>query len=204
MKKTTLVLLLLMGVPLAAQKWEVGLFAGQQSYKSVTDFGVTDEPAKKTVASIRFGYAVADIGPALFQLTAGYQPLVKTDVKQSGGTIPDGSSIPNLSYDQKHWSVGAMFNFKAVVAVGAGLEYRSETLSTSGSNGLNTSATYGRPWARLNAGYAIPSPVVKPFFGLEVAAPLTSKSYDRNASSVEFLKMLAPKLQVGLYAGIRF
>jgi hypothetical protein len=46
--------------------------------------------------------------------------------------------------------------------------------------------------------------VVKPFFGLEVAAPLTSKSYDRNASSVEFLKMLAPKLQVGLYAGIRF
>jgi hypothetical protein len=198
MKKATLALALLMAVPLAAQKWEVGVFLGQQSYKSVSDSGLTVELEKKTVASIRFGYSVFDLGPALFQLTAGYQPQANTDAKMNGTTIPD------FSYDQKHWSVGAMFNFKAVVAVGAGLEYRSESLSVSGGNSTNVSTTYGRPWARLNAGYAIPSPMVKPFFGVEVAAPLTSKSYDPNASSEDALKMIAPKLQIGLYAGIRF
>jgi hypothetical protein len=97
-----------------------------------------------------------------------------------------------------------MFNFKAVVAVGAGFEYRSESLAVSGSGSTNVSTTYGRPWARLNVGYAIPSPVVKPFIGVEVAAPLTSKSYDANGSPEDSLKMIAPKLQLGLYAGIRF
>jgi len=199
MKKATLALVLLMGVPLAAQKWELGLFVGQQSYKSVSDFGLTLEPEKKTVASVRFGYSVVDIGPALFQLTAGFQPQSNTDAKVNG------TSIPNFSYNQKHWSVGAMFNFKAVVAVGAGIEYRSETLGVSGSNSANISTTYGRPWARLNAGYAIPSPLVKPFFGLEVAMPLVSKSYDANNTNPEDqLKMTAPKMQFGLYAGIRF
>ena len=199
MKKATLALALLMAVPLTAQKWEVGAFIGQQSYKSISDFGMTLEPEKKTVASIRFGYSVFDFGPALFQLTAGYQPQANTDAKVNG------TSVPNFSYDQKHWSVGAMFNFKAVFAVGAGLEYRSESLSVSGSSSTNVSTTYGRPWARLNAGYAIPSPVVKPFFGLEVAAPLTSKSYDAsNTNAEDQLKMMAPKLQIGIYAGIRF
>lgn len=198
MKKATLALLLLMGLPLAAQKWEVGLFVGQQSYKSVSESGFTVEPQKKTVASIRFGYSVVDIGPALFQFTAGFQPQANTDVKVNGTTIPD------ISYNQKHWSVGAMFNFKAVVAVGAGIEYRSESLGVSGSGSTNISTTYGRPWARLNAGYAIPSPLVKPFFGLEVAIPLVSKSYDASASAEESLKMSAPKMQIGLYAGIRF
>ena len=146
MKKATLALLLLMGLPLAAQKWEVGLFVGQQSYKSVSESGFTVEPQKKTVASIRFGYSVVDIGPALFQFTAGFQPQANTDVKVNGTTIPD------ISYNQKHWSVGAMFNFKAVVAVGAGIEYRSESLGVSGSGSTNISTTYGRPWARLNAG----------------------------------------------------
>jgi hypothetical protein len=57
---------------------------------------------------------------------------------------------------------------------------------------------------RANAGYAFPSPVVKPFVGLEVALPLTSKSFDRAATDEENMKAFAPKLQIGLYAGIRF
>lgn len=198
MKKATLALVFLMGAPLLAQKWEVGLFVGQQSYKSVSESGMTFEPEKKTVASVRFGYSVVDVGPALFQLTAGYQPQANTS-----GQV-NGTSIPDFSYDQKHWSVGAMFNFKAVVAVGAGIEYRSETLGVSGSGSTNISTTYGRPWARVNAGYAIPSPLVKPFFGLEVALPLVSKSYDPSGSAEDMLKSTAPKMQIGLYAGIRF
>ncbi len=95
--------------------------------------------------------------------------------------------------------MGAMFNFKALVAVGAGVEYRSEKIT-----GPTTSTTYGRPWARVNAGYAFPTPLVKPFIGIEVAAPLTKKDYNDSLSSEDTLKAFAPKLQVGVYGGIRF
>jgi hypothetical protein len=91
-----------------------------------------------------------------------------------------------------------MFNFKVVVAVGAGLEYRSEKLE-----GYGKDATYNRPWARLNIGYVIPSPVVKPFFGVEVAFPLTNTS-NKFDSMEDILKSMAPKSQFGLYLGLRF
>jgi len=51
---------------------------------------------------------------------------------------------------------------------------------------------------------AVSSPLLKPFIGLEVAVPLSSKSFDAAASDSENLKSLAPKLQVGVYAGLRF
>ncbi|HJV21404.1 MAG TPA: hypothetical protein VJ570_01855, partial [Holophagaceae bacterium] len=109
--------------------------------------------------------------------------------------------LPN-EYSQKHWSVGAMFNFKAMVAFGAGLEYRSESLDITGTGGA-FSTTYGRPWARANVGFAFPTPIVKPFVGLEVAAPLSSKS-NETGSPEDVAKSLAPKMQIGLYGGIRF
>ncbi len=193
MKKMILPILLVASAPLAAQDFEVGVFIGQQSYKSATPSGVTIEPSKKTVTGARFGYSVVDIGPALFQLTAGFQPESKTDVEANGTTIP------GVEFKHKHWSVGAMFNFKAGVAIGAGIEYRNESL-TSGPD----STTYGRPWARANIGLAFPTPLVKPFLGLEVAAPLASKSFDASASDANNLKSVAPKMQVGIYAGLRF
>lgn len=193
MKKLMLPLALVAAAPLAAQDVELGVFIGQQSFNSVTVSGSKVEVEKKTVAGARFGYSVFDLGPALFQVTAGYQPESKSSVEVNGTTIP-GSE-----YKHSHWSVGAMFNFKAFVAVGAGVEYRSEKLSDD-----TDSTTYGRPWARANIGVAFPTPFVKPFVGLEVAAPLTKKDYDAAGSAADALKAGAPKLQVGIYAGIRF
>lgn len=200
MKKLILPLALLSIAPLAAQSFEVGVFAGQQSFKSFDDAGAKLEPAKKTVVGARFGYSVVDLGPALFQLTAGYQPEVKTDVEVNG------TAIPGVEYRQKHWSVGAMFNFKAGVAIGAGVEYRNESLGLK-APGTDISTTYGRPWARANVGFAFPTPLVKPFLGLEVAVPMTSSSpsaTDYNNDEKSFLKAHAPKMQVGIYAGLRF
>jgi hypothetical protein len=200
MKKAILALALLLGVPLAAQKWEAGLFLGQQQYPSPHEEvlpGVTGQLNldNKTVYAVRFGYSVVDIGPALFQITAGYQPEVKSSVSASLGGVREGNVA---DFKQSYWSLGAMFNFKAVVAVGAGLEYRAEKLDM-----LDESTTYNRPWARLNVGYAIPSPVVKPFIGVEVAFPLTSTS--NKFDTVEnTLKSMAPKSQFGIYAGLRF
>ncbi len=194
MKKLALIALVA-GMPLAAQSWELGLFAGQQSYKSIDAFGISAQPKSKTVLGARLGYSVVDLGPALFQVTAGFQPKTESTIQVNGADFGE-------KFQQQHTSVGAMFNFKAGVAFGVGMEYRMEKLNTVSSGLSDTS--YNRPWLRANAGYAFPSPVVKPFIGLEVAVPLTSKSFDAAASDEENMKAFAPKLQLGLYAGIRF
>ena len=202
MKKTMLTFALLLGAPLAAQSWEAGVFLGQQQYQSPHGdlYGSTIQysPENKTIYAVRLGYSVVDFGPALLQLTAGYQPESTTTMKLTVGGAPAAEGDLKQSY----WSVGGMLNFKAVLALGIGLEYRSEDLST-----VTRSTTYGRPWVRANAGYAIPSPIVKPFFGVEVAFPLTSKSSNLdvlNTSPEDALKAVAPKSQFGIYAGIRF
>jgi len=190
MKKLLLPLILV--APLAAQSFEVGLNISRQQYPSLTSGGNTAEPQDKTVVAGRFGYSIVDLGPALFQVTAVYQPKADTDIKVNGTTTTE-------QLGHEYWGVGAMFNFKALVAVGAGVEYRSEKMSVPG-----LSTTYGRPWARVNAGYAFPTPLVKPFIGIEVAAPLVKKDYNDSLSPEDTLKAFAPKLQIGVYGGIRF
>jgi len=201
-RKSALLLPWLLVLPLSAQSYEVGLFAGQQSFKSASYADPTGEgdlnasSGSKTVVAARVGYALVDMGPALLQVTAGYQPKVTTTLTTSAALYGFQSS---QDYGASSASLGLMANFKAVIAVGAGVEYRDETLS---SNGVST--RYGRPWGRVNAGYAVPSPILKPFVGVEVALPLTSKSLSGDASTADQLQALAPKLEVGLYGGIRF
>jgi hypothetical protein len=186
---------LVVGAPLSAQSWELGLFAGQQSYKSNDVLATTFEVKSKTVLGARVGYSVVDLGPALFQVTAGFQPKVDSEYDIGGANS-------GAKYHHEHMSVGAMFNFKAGVAFGAGIEYRFEKLGMT--NVPVSDASYNRPWLRANVGYAIPSPVVKPFIGLELALPLMSKSASLTASNDDNLRAFAPKLQIGLYGGIRF
>lgn len=189
MKKIALLALALS--PLAAQDFEVGLNVSRQAYRESNITGTNFKADDKTVVAARFGYALVDMGPALFQLTAGYQPKVETEVAQTGSS--------NAAMKQGYWSAGAAFNFKAMVAVGVGLEYRSERLENAG-----VSTTYGRPWARANVGYAFPSPLVKPFLGLEVAAPMSKKDGNGATTTEDIMKSIAPKMQVGIYGGIRF
>ncbi len=207
MKKTIIALTLLLGTPLAAQKVEVGLFLGQQQYPSphadvAPGSTLQMNLDSKTVFAARLGFTLADLGPASFQLTLGAQPEAKSTVKASLGGSP---SVDVGEFKENHLSVGAMFNFKAVLAVGAGVEFRSEKLSGTFS-GTSDSTTYNRAWARLNAGYAIPSPGVKPFIGVEVAFPLTTtgNTLALTASNADALKAMAPKSQFGIYAGLRF
>lgn len=199
MKKAAWLFGCCLAAPLSAQSFELGLFAGRQSYRSFTATPApgttfTGDLDAKTVVGARFGYALVDLGPALFQLTAGYQPEASTAATVAVTGIGSGQT----DIKESHWSLGAMFHFKALVAIGAGVEYRSESLK-----GLETSTTYGRPWVRFNVGYAFPAPLLKPFIGLEADFPLTSQSNDYS-SAAEVLKSVAPRNQVGLYGGIRF
>ena len=205
MKNTIIFLLIAGGTPLLAQSYEVGLFLGQQQYPSphvdvAPGSTLQMEADSKTVWGLRFGAAVFDLGPALLQLTAGFQPEAKSDLK---GSLGGSAAVVVGDFKQQHWSVGAMATFKAVVAVGVGVELRSEKLSGT-LGGTPDSTTYSRAWVRANAGYAIPSPLFKPFFGIEAAFPLTTTKLTLNASNAEGLKSLAAKSQFGVYAGIRF
>ncbi|GEM_PF-659617 len=186
-------LFLFLAFPLAAQNFEIGLNVSSQSYSGSTyrNFypvpDINNDYSSKIVAAARLGYALVDMGPALFQVTVAYQPKLDTDLKPNGAF-----NYPN-KLGSEYFGVGGMFNFNTTLAIGAGLDVRSErTTITSQGFPLNpTSNSYVRPWARLNVGYAAPSPVVKPFVNFEVAAPLVHKDDSAN-------------VQVGIYAGIRF
>ena len=198
MKKLALALVLAT-LPACAQDFEVGLFLGQNTYKSQTILGTELKPKTKSVAAARLGFSIVDLGPALFQFTVGYQPKVKTEFDANGANT-------GYEYGDQYWSAGLMFNFKAFVAVGAGIEYRGEKLSLEGP-GLNQSTTYGRPWARVNVGFSFPTPVVKPFVGVEAAMPLSTTSVtdaEYLSDPDKALKSHAPNFQVGVYGGIRF
>ncbi|GLH73760.1 hypothetical protein GETHLI_22620 [Geothrix limicola] len=200
-------MLSLAALPLAAQSWEVGAFVGQQSYKSFSYQDVTIghtevKPDSKTVGALRLGYSLVDVGPALFQINAAYQPKASADIKFNAMGITLGG-ITKLDHSAS--SVGLAFIFKAGVSASVGVDYRWDKLEGTFQN-LSSSTTYGRPWARANIGFAFPTPLMKPFLGLEVAAPLASTSVGNAgpANDEEALKGMAPKLQIGVYGGIRF
>jgi hypothetical protein len=194
--KKLIALAALAAAPLAAQTFEVGLNVSRQIYAEPSAAGINVKEDAKTAVAARFGVALVDVGPVLFQATASYQPQTTTTATVSAPGFPFSVSG---DYKSGYWGVGAALTFKAVVAVGVGLEYRSEKLEDSAN-----STTYGRPWFRANFGYAFPTPIVKPFIGLEVGVPLAKKDLNASASNEDFLKALAPKNQIGLYGGIRF
>lgn len=204
-------------LPLSANTWEAGVFVGSQSYRSETGISSSSSSDNKVDSKLAYGFrlgrSLVDLGPALLEVTVGYQPPVtstytltvdsfaptQNPARSLAGPKTFTTTSGSFDYKASNFSVGAMFNFKAFVAIGAGVEYRFEKLETPGE-----STTYGRPWARVNAGIAIPSPIVKPFIGVEVAVPFTSTSLADASSSEDLLKVVAPKMQVGVYAGIRF
>ena len=201
MRKKLLLVPMLAVLPMFAG--EVGLLLDKQVGKAqVANLGATKSSSFDSISptgfGIRGGYDVLDLKVAALQLNATWHNKTTGDITTGG--------IKYGELDNQYWAAGAMVNWKLLVNVGAGLEYRSEKQtwrhSPYASTLTNDSTTQGRTWARVNLGFSIPTPVVSPFFALEVAAPLTKK----DASNVpkDFAEALAPQLQIGIYGGIRF
>ena len=183
---------------------EVGLLLDKQIGKAQAaafgPFGTTKsfDAVSPTGLGIRGGVDILDLKVAALQLNATWHN------KTTGDITTGGTKYGEL--DNQYWAAGAMVNWKLLVNVGAGVEYRSEKQTwrqSSDASALGSGdATQGRTWARVNVGFSIPTPVVSPFFTLEVAAPITKK----DASNVpkDFAEALAPQLQIGIYGGIRF
>lgn len=191
--------------PLAAG--EVGLLLDKQFGKAQTVLaGVAPgstlagkvDAIGPTGVGLRLGFSVLDLKVAELGLTATYHPKAEGDV-EIGGTKYG-------KFGAKYIAVGAQVDWKFLVNLHAGVDLRRETLTLSefqGSNvGLNGDNTVTRPWVKAGIGFSVPTPVVSPFFRLEVA--MTTVKEDKRDTPDNLRKALAPEYQVGLYGGIRF
>ena len=197
MRRRTVLIPVLATLPLLAGG-EIGILADKQVGKAqalIVGGTRTDYDAvSPTGFALRGGYDVLDLKVAALQLNATWHN------KTTGDLTTGGAKMGEL--DNQYWAAGAMVNWKFLVNVGAGVEYRSEKLTWRPTSGPSTDTTLGRPWARVNVGFSIPTPVVSPFFTLEVAAPLSKK--DNGGNLTDLTEALAPQVQVGIYGGIRF
>lgn len=184
MNANRLVLLALLGLPLAGQSKEVSVFLGRQSYGSDSFSGVPSTVQAKTVGNLRFAYNFFEKESGGLQFTASYQPTASTDVSKT---------IGSTTYDHGFYGIGANYVFKSTLNWSVGIDYRFETIKYGMGNNVN----YNRPWARANMIYDFTGRKFTPFAGVEIAAPLlrTRHNYPEN---------MAPTLQVGLVGGVRF
>jgi hypothetical protein len=181
---------------------EVGLLLDKQVGATQTEAfsgsGMKFDAVSPTGLGIRYGFDVLDLKVAALQLNGTWHNKTTGDLSTSlSGKVGE--------MDNQYWAAGVMVNWKLLVNVGAGVEYRSEKLTwrTTSPNAFGTGdATQGRAWARINIGFSIPTPVVSPFFALELAAPL-SKS-NTTTTTKDLAEALAPQAQIGIYGGIRF
>ena len=197
MRRRTVLIPVLAALPLLAGG-ELGILADKQVGKAqalIVGGTRTDYDAvSPTGFGLRGGFDVLDLKVAALQLNATWHN------KTTGDLATGGAKVGEL--DNQYWAAGAMVNWKFLVNVGAGVEYRSEKLTWRPASGPSTDTTLGRPWARVNVGFSIPTPVVSPFLTLEVAAPLSKK--DNGGTPGDVSEALAPQVQVGIYGGIRF
>ncbi len=183
---------------LPAMAGEVGLLVDKQFGKAQTASAFSTQKydaVSPTGFGIRGGFDVLDLKVAALQLNGTWHN------KTTGDLAYGGTKRGEL--DNQYWAAGAMVNWKLLVNVGVGVEYRSEKLSWRSAAPLgNGDSTQGRTWARVNLGFSIPLPVVSPFFALEVAAPLSKQ--DATSTPKDLTEALAPQVQIGVYGGIRF
>ena len=182
---------------LPAMAGELGLLVDKQFGKAqAATFGTSPkyDAVSPTGFGIRGGFDVLDLKIAALQLNATWHNKTTGDLTYGGAKQGE--------LDNQYWAAGAMVNWKLLVNVGAGVEYRSEKLSFRPNTGASTDSTQGRTWARVNLGFSIPLPVVSPFFALEVAAPLSKQ--DSTSTPKDLTDALAPQVQIGVYGGIRF
>ena len=196
MRNQVLFVSILAALPLSAG--EFGLLLDKQFGKAQTMGTNSYDAVSPTGFGIRGGLDVLDLKVAALQLNATWHNKTTGDLNVGSAKYGE--------LDNQYWAAGAMVNWKLLVNVGAGVEYRSEKLTWRSTYAASTlgsgDTTTGRPWAKVNIGFSIPTPVVSPFFVVELAAPLSKK--DSASAPKDLSEALAPQVQIGVYGGIRF
>jgi len=196
--------------PLSAQDWEAGLLVANQTYPTLNINMVSAgsyrlRPGSKTITALRAGRTVLELPGGSLQVSAMFQPFTTA----TGRVNISRSNIVQANFRTQQFGLGAMYYFKTPVALGAGLDVRAERLAASTRFlGVSNSAAVNlvRPWARANAGYVFtPSPDVKPFIKIELAAPLVNRRLNTSRySDTDLVAAMAPRFQGGIYLGVNF
>jgi hypothetical protein len=147
-----------------------------------------------TGLGFRAAYTFLDLKVAELGAAVTYHPKNQDDLSVGGSNVG--------KFGSQYVAIGVQADWKFLLNLHAGLDMRSEKLTTSPATGGSDSTTLIRPWVKAGVGYSLPTPVVSPFVRLELAVPLTSS--DSSNSADDFRKAMAPSLQVALYGGIRF
>ncbi|MDR3672848.1 MAG: hypothetical protein P4L36_18530 [Holophaga sp.] len=142
----------------------------------------------------RAAYTFLNLRAAELGAAVTYHPKIQDDLTVGGTNVG--------KFGSEYMAIGVQADWKFLLNLHAGLDMRSEKLTTSPSGGGSDSTTLIRPWVKAGVGYTLPTPVVSPFVRLELAVPLTNS--DSSSSAEDFRKAMAPSLQVALYGGIRF
>lgn len=187
-------------LPLAAGG-EVGLLLDRQLSKAqtvqVAQTAVNGnyDAGSLSGMGVRVGASFLDIGIMALGVNATYHPKAEQDLVFNGTKIG--------KYGSSYVALGAGLDWKLLLNLHAGVEFRRETYSADfpawGSLG---STTQTRPWVKFGIGFSAPLPVVSPFVRLEVAFPSTKN--DKTTTPDDLRQALAPQTQVALYGGIRF
>jgi opacity protein-like surface antigen len=192
--RIALVSAVLAAVP--ANAAEVGIIVDKQFGKSQAIAslpGAKYDAVSPTGFGIRAGVSLIDLKVAELGLTATYHP------KAEGDLVLAGTKLGKLG--NEYVAIGAQVDWKFLVNLHAGVDLRSEKLTTDVA-GVKDSTTTTRPWVKAGIGFSVPTPVVSPFFRLEVAVAATKE--DKTDTPDNFRKAMAPEYQVGIYGGIRF
>ncbi len=196
MRNKLLFVSILATLPLSSA--EFGLLLDKQFGKAQALSGKSYDAVSPTGFGLRGGVDVLDLKVAALQLNATWHNKTTGDLNVGSAKYGE--------LDNQYWAAGAMVNWKLLVNVGAGVEYRSEKMTWRSTYAASTlgsgDTTTGRPWAKVNIGFSIPTPIVSPFFVVEVAAPLSKK--DSSSTPKDLSEALAPQVQIGVYGGIRF
>ncbi len=199
MRARLLPALLVPMLALPASSAELGLLLDKQFGKAQTVAAIGGMPVGKFDAiqpagfGIRAGFSVLDLKVAELGLTATYHPKAEEDLVVQ--------NVKAGKYSSEYIALGAQVDWKFLVNLHAGVDLRREKLTTDVA-GVEDSNTVTRPWIKAGIGFSVPTPLVSPFFRLEVAMATTKE--DKKDSADNLRKALAPEYQIGLYGGIRF
>lgn len=179
---------------------EVGLLLDKQFGKAqalTAVPGAKYDAVSPTGFGIRAGVSILDLKVAELGLTATYHPKAEGDLELNGAKLG--------KFGTEYIAIGAQVDWKFLVNLHAGVDLRREKYTTTDLLGGKESNTATRPWVKAGIGFSVPTPVVSPFFRLEVAvaASKDDKTVDL-AFTENTRKALAPEYQVGIYGGIRF
>lgn len=182
------------------QAAEVGILLDKQFGKAQTISaipGAKYDAVSPTGFGIRAGFTVLDLKVAELGLTATYHPKAEGDLERSAsGKIG--------KFGTEYIAIGAQLDWKFLVNLHAGVDLRREKYTSDTSFGKD-STSVTRPWVKAGIGFSIPTPLVSPFFRLEVAVAATKDDKTVDPTVTENTrKALAPEYQVALYGGIRF